>query len=104
MQIKTIIEHLREEYDTGKITPAEIAEELHEAGFFNYIPDAAIAIYYIGRGLISYNNKEKPAFVHIADYQATAPILSSRNYDIRPAAPEEVEMYNNGIYCYKIKE
>lgn len=102
--VKTVIEQLREDYDAGRITPAEIAEELYEAGFINYIPEKEIALYYIGRGLISYNNIEKPAFVHIADYESTAPILSSRNYDIRPATPEEVEMYNNGIYCYKIKE
>jgi len=99
---KTVIDQLREEYDAGRITPAEIAEELNETNSYCYEITEQTALYHIGRGLISYNSVEKPNFIHIADYASHAPILSSQNYDIRPATPEEIEMYNNGVYQYKI--
>jgi len=101
---KTVIEQLQEDFDAGRITPAEIAEELNETNSYCYEITEQTALYHIGRGLISYNSINNAKFVHIADYQSHAPILSSQNYDIRPATAEEVEMYNNGIYCYKIKE
>ena len=53
--------------------------------------------------IISWWHKEHPRAINI-DTEENVPWITANWVEKRPALPEEIEMYNNGICTYKVKE
>lgn len=53
--------------------------------------------------IIAWWHKEHPRRIELIE-DDTLPWINANWIEYRPALPEEIEMYNNGIYSYKIGE
>lgn len=53
--------------------------------------------------IIAWWHKEHPRRIELID-DSTLPWINANWIEKRPALPREIEMYNNGIYSYKIGE